>query len=427
MKVEIEDLSPIKKKLKFELPQEAYQKALEKAFKKIQKDVKLKGFRKGKVPRSILEKYYGDKANAESIQQLINDSYRQAVQEHQIQAVGMPEIDDLKMNENEPIQFNAEVEIQPKVEAKHYEKIKLEKQATQANDEEIDRELKNIQQAQAHWIPLDEGSVAAEGHQVTLSYEGKVDDQVFEGGKADNAIVQLGSGKYLPDFEKGIVGVKKGEEKSFEVVFPQDYPAEDLKGKKAVFSIKVHEIKKQDLPALDDEFAKDLGKYESLEELKKDIAEQIQKGKEQHERGRLFQEVIKHLIEKNPFEIPEVMISREMDYMWGNVQRQLSQQGMTPEKIGLNEQDYREKNKEQAVERIKGFLLFESIALQNDLKVEEEDINKKFEEISQQVRQPAEVIKKYYFENKLINQVISQVLEEKTLNLILSKAQLKEA
>lgn len=426
MKVDIQEISPIKQKLLFEIPEADYQEALNKAYEKLKKKVQIKGFRKGKVPRSVLEKYYGARTSMETVSELVDKYYRQAVMEHKIPAVGMPDIQDLKMEENQPVTFSAEVEVQPKIEAKHFDKIKLKKKKLSVSEEEIDQELKQIQKSQAQWVPVAEDKVAESGHQVTINFEGKLDDIPFEGGSGQNVSVLLGANQFLPDFETGLLGAKTGEKREFEVKFPENYGAAHLQSKTTVFSAEVLSIKQEELPNIDDEMAKDLGKYENLAELKKEISKRILENKERQERGELFKQVLDHLISKNKFELPTAMIQRELDYMWGTVLQQLKQQKLIPQQVGIDEKDYREKNREEAIRRIKGFLLFDNIATQNDLKVEESEIEAKLNEIAAGYQQPVETIKKFYQEQNLIRPLFNQILEEKTLDFIIERAKVKE-
>jgi trigger factor len=354
-KVEIEDISPIKKKLSFEVPESTYRAALDKAYDKLKKRVQVKGFRKGKVPRNILEKYYGARTSMETVSDLVDQEYRQAVAEHDIKAVGMPNISDLKIEDNSPVTFTAEVEVQPEVEAKHFEKIKLKKVKPEVSTEEFEKELMALQKAHAQWVPVKDGTAAEEGHTVHINFEGTLGGEAFEGGKGENVAVSLGQNRFLPDFEKGIVGAKKGESKEFDVKFPDDYGAEALKGQTAHFKVEVLEIKKEELPALDDEFAKDLGKFDAIDKVKDEIKNRMLEAKEKEQRGELFKQILDHLIGKNKFELPESMVERELEYMWRTVVQQLQQQRLTPEQVGINEKDYREKNREEAVRRLKGF------------------------------------------------------------------------
>lgn len=427
MKVQIEDISPIKKKIQFEVEPEAYQKALDKAYDKLKRKVSIKGFRKGKVPRSILEKYYRSQTEMETVSEVIDKSYKEAITEHQIQAVDMPKISDLKVEGGQPITFTAEVEIQPKIETKDYLKIKLERPKLEVTDEELDNELKALQKAHAQRVPAAEGTAIADGHQVTIHYSGTVDGVAFEGGSAKDQVVDVGAGRYLPDFEKGLLGMKKGEAKDVPVAFPEDYGHEPLRGKQASFKLEVQEVKEESLPPLDDEFAKDLGQFQTFEEVKASLKDHMLKAKEQQGRGQLFSQVLEHLIAKNPFEVPEGMINRELDYMQSALDQQLKQQGLTMDKLGVTPEDYREKNREEAIRRIKGFLLFDSIALQNQLEVTEQELQTKLAEVAERYKQPVEAVHRYYQEQNLIRPLFNQILEEKTLNFLLDKADVSEA
>ena len=426
MKVQIEEISPIKKKLNIEVPETEYKQALEKAYEKLKKKVQIKGFRKGKVPRDILEKYYGAKTSMETVSDLVDQSYRQAVTEQSIQAVGMPNISDLKIEENSPVTFTAEVEVQPKIEAKNFEKIKLKKKKAQVNPEELQKELLALQKSHAQWVPAEAEALSAEGHTVSINFEGSIDGVPFDGGKGENVQVSLGQNRFLPDFEKGLLGLAKGGMTEFEVKFPADYGSPNLQDKTAAFKVEILEIKKEDLPELDDEFAKDLGKFDTFNKVKEEIENRMLEAKDKEQRAELFNQVLDHLIKKNSFELPEAMVTRELDYMWRSVLQQLEQQKLTPEKVGLNEPEYREKNREEAVRRIKGFILFDSIANQTSLEVEEAEIEVKLEEIAKGYQQPVDVVKKFYQEQNLIRPLYNQILEEKTLDFIISKAKVSE-
>jgi len=427
VKVQIEEVSPIRKKMHFELPPEAYQRALDRAYDKLKKKVQIKGFRKGKVPRAILEKYYKAQTEMETVSDLIDKSYREAIQEHAIPAVEMPKISDLKVEADQPITFTAEIEVQPKVETKDYLKIKLKRPKLEVADEEMEAELKALQKAHAQKVPAPEGTPAREGHQATIHYAGTVDGQAFEGGFAQNVLVDVGAGRYLPDFEAGLIGMKKGETRDVPVKFPDDYGHEPLRGKQAQFKLELVELKEESLPALDDDFAKDIGQFETIAQVKEQLKEHMLKNKEAQSRGDLFNQVLEHLIAKNPFEVPEAMIGRELDYMLHTLENQLKQQGLTLDKLGITPQDYREKNREEAVRRIKGFLLFDSIALQNHLEVTEEEMQARMADLAQRYKQPVEAIYRYYQEHNMLRPLFNQILEEKTLDFLLSQADIAEA
>ncbi len=426
MKVQIEEISPIKKKLVIEVERKEFDQALDKAYNKLKKKVVIKGFRKGKVPRGILEKYYGAQTHMETMSEIVDRSYQEAIQQHQISAVDLPKIGDLKMEENQPITFTAEVEVQPKIEAKDYLEIKLEKQKTEVTDEELASELGALQKAHAQRVPVAEGAVAQVGHLAVIDYAGTIDGVPFDGSSAKQVQLELGAGRYLKDFEAGIKGMKKGESKDIDVHFPSDYGHEPLRDKTAKFKIDLHELKEESLPALDDEFAKDMGKYQTLDQVKNELREHMLKGKEAAERGELFKQILEFLLAKNPFEIPQAMIDRELDYMLHTIKDQLNHQGLTLEKMGIGEEDWRAKNREEGVRRIKGFLLFDSIAAQNHLEVAEQDLEEKLSVIAQKYKQPVEAVKRYYQEHNLIRPLFNQVLEEKTLDYLISKAKIVE-
>lgn len=426
MKVQIEEISPIKKKLVFEVPEEDLKKALNKAYQKLQGKVVVKGFRKGKVPRSLLEKSYGAQTQMETVSDLIDQSYKNAIQQHGIIAVDLPKISDLKIEENKPITFTAEVDVQPKVVAADFLGIKLEKNKVEVAEEELEAELKALQKAHAQRGPIDESQTAQAGHFGTIDFIGTIDGVPFEGGSGKGVAVELGAGRFLPEFEQGILGMRQGENREIEVNFPLDYGHEPLRGKLAKFQIHLIDIKQEILPNLDDEFAKDLGTFETLDQVKANLKEHMLKSKESQEKGQLFTQILEHLVAKNSFDVPPTMIDRELEYMLKGVHDQLASQGLSLEKVGMNEADYRSRNRPEALRRIQGFLLFDSIAEQNQLQVQEEELDQRLQGIAQRYKQPVEAIRRHYIEKNLIRPLYNQILEEKTLDFLISQAKISE-
>lgn len=425
MKVAVEDLSSVKKKLKIEVPFDRYQKERVKAYQGLNKKVSIPGFRKGKAPQKILEKYYGYQVERDVTSDLIEKAYQEAISENKIFAVSHPKIDDLNIEEGKDITFVAEVEVQPDVVVKDYKGIKLKKDELKVDAQEIDKELAQLALSMANQIPVDEGEEVNDGHVVTVDYEAFRDGQAMEGIKAKDAVLEVGKGQFLPDFEKGLLNMKKGDEKDIPVQFPEDYPKAELAGTTTTFKIKLVEHKKKDVPAIDDELAKDLGKFDSLADLKADIEKNILAQKENHQKSELFQEAIDYLIKKNKFEVPESMIERELEHMYQNTVRDIQMQGYKPEQVGLSVEKFKEENKEVSEKRIRSFLLIDAVAREEKIEVQAEDIEERLKKVAEQYGQPLENIRRYYQEQNLITPLINQILGDKVYDLLLSEAKLK--
>ncbi|MBL7685791.1 MAG: trigger factor [Deltaproteobacteria bacterium] len=427
MKVQVEEITPVKKKLLVEVSQEEYLKKVEDAYQKLQKKVSIKGFRKGKVPRPMLEKYYKDQTESEVFSNLIQDSYVWALNDQKLTPVAPPQINELKKEENQPISYQAEVEIRPVVTLKKYKELDLKKPSVEVLEEEMNKELEGLRNAQAQLSPLAEDIKAKNGQIAVIDFEGKVDGSPFEGGSAKGVMLELGLGRFLKDFEDGVVGMKKSEKKEVNVEFPADYPSKDLAGKKAIFEITLQDLKEKILPELNDDFAKDLGNFESLDQIKEKIKENIGHQKEHSAKGALFNQAVDALIQEHPFEIPDAMIEQELGAMLENTRRQLSQQGMTLEKAGVNPDEFKVQNKDLAIRRIRGLLIFEAIALAEKIEVTPQEMSSRVVGIAQSVGQKPEVVDQYYRENKMYPMLVSQILEEKVLDYLISQAKVSNA
>ncbi len=420
MNVQVEELSSIKKKLSIEVSYEDYLKEIEKAYQKIGQQVSIKGFRKGKVPRGILEKYYKEQTESDALGHVIEHGYIHALQQEKLEPVGPPSVKDVKKEAGKPITFVAEIETFPHVETKDYKKIPLTPFSTEVKDSEIQDELVRLQSNQAQMIPIEDEKTAAQaGHVAMVDFEGFLNGQAFEGGSGKGVSIELGSGHFLKDFETGILGMKKGETKKIEVAFPADYPNAKLAGQTTEFQMHLNDLKAKSLPALDDEFAKDLGQFETLAQVKEKISENLKFKKEQDQKRNEADQILDYLISKHTsIEIPESMIEQEVKALFDNAVNQLRGQGITPEQAGITFDQYRGQNRENAIRRIKAFLLFDSISKQEKIEVNAEDIKDRIAKISQNVGQSVEVVEGYYRQNQMMDSLSSQIREEKILDFI---------
>lgn len=425
MNVKVEDVSSIKKKLIFEVAPEQVDKEVRRAYKKIGKTAKVKGFRAGKVPESVLEKYYGAQMEQEVLTRLINDTYFKALQDNDIPAIGEPNIvDSSGVVKGEAFTYEAEVEIKPEVTAKDYTKLALEKEKLVVDPKVVDDRLEEMRTSRAQ-LEVTSRKKARKGDSVVIDFEGFVGDEAFAGGKGEDYLLELGSGSFIPGFEDQVIGMKREEAKDVEVSFPEDYGQADLAGKPAVFKVVLKEIKEKVVPELDDEFAKGFG-VDTLDELK----EQLQTSYETQEKSRvendLREKLVGALIERNQVEVPEAMIANQLSYMFDNISNRMKSQGMSVEMLGITPENFRENYRDTAIEQVSGNLILEAIGRQENIVAEEGEIDAKLEEISKMANAPLETVKKYYSGPEARSGLLAQITEEKVISFLLENAKIKE-
>ena len=425
MNVRVEDVSSIKKKLVFEVAAERVDKEIGKAFRKIGKTAKVKGFRAGKVPESVLEKYYGPQMEQEVLKGLINDTYFKALSEHKVAAVGEPHIvDSSGVTKGQPFTYEAEVEIKPEVIAKDYTKVALEKEKFTAEPKMVDSRLEEMRTSRAQ-VEVSSRKQARAGDSVIIDFEGFIGDEAFAGGKGEDYVLELGSGSFIPGFEDQVVGMQRDQAKDVTVSFPKDYGQQELAGKPAVFKVVLKEIKEKIVPELNDEFAKGFG-VETLAELR----EQLQKNYETQETNRiendLREKLVSVLIERNPIDVPEAMISSQLDYMYQSITNRMRSQGMTPEMLGVTPENFRENYRATAIDQVKGTLLLEAIGRQESLVADESEIDARLAEIAEMAKAPLDMVKKYYAGAEARSGLLAQIGEEKVVRFLLDNAKIKE-
>lgn len=359
---------------------ERFDEALDQAFKKVVKDVTLPGFRKGKVPRHIFEKRFGVEAlYQDAVDIILPDAYAEAVEQTEIFPVDQPKIDIEEIEKGKDLVFVCEVTVKPEVKLGEYKGIEYEEETIEVTEEEVDEELKRLQERHAELVLKEEGKVE-EGNTVVIDFEGFIDDKPFEGGKGENYSLEIGSGHFIPGFEEQLIGKEAGEEVEVNVTFPEDYHAKDLAGKDAVFKVKIHEIKEKQVPELDDEFAKDVDdEVETLAELREKKEKEIRERKQREYENKIRETIIEKVTENAEIDIPEAMINTELDNMLREFEQTVQMQGMTMdmyyEMSGQDEEKLREHMKEDAEKRVKTNLTLEAIFEAENLEVSEEAID----------------------------------------------------
>jgi trigger factor len=396
--------------LTFEISEEIIKQEMDKVFNKVKKNVSVPGFRKGKVPRHVFNNIYGEESLFEdALNGALPDAYSQAIEEAGLDPVSQPKIDIKSMEKGQPWVIAAEVTVKPEVKLGEYKNLKVEKQDRVVTDEDVENNLKEKQERQAELVLKEEG--AELGDTAVIDYEGFVDGVAFEGGKDQNHSLELGSNQFIPGFEEQLVGVKAGEEKDIVVTFPEDYQAEDLKGKEATFKVIVHEIKTKQIPALDDEFAKDVDEeVASLDELKAKIRKELEES-----RTAAADEAVQDLALRQAVanaeivELPHVMVHdevhRQMDLFLNDMQRQ----GISPELYyqitGTTEKDLHVQMESDADERTKTSLVLEQIIKDENIVVSEEEVAAEIEELAKQYNMDADRVRGLVSPDMLTNDI----------------------
>ncbi|AOS68847.1 trigger factor [Bacillus subtilis] len=384
--------------LTVEVDAETFKTALDDAFKKVVKQVSIPGFRKGKIPRGLFEQRFGVEAlYQDALDILLPVEYPKAVEEAGIEPVDRPEIDVEKIEKGESLIFTAKVTVKPEVKLGEYKGLGIEKDDTTVTDEDVQNELKALQERQAELVVKEEGAVE-EGNTVVLDFEGFVDGEAFEGGKAENYSLEVGSGSFIPGFEDQLVGLEAGAEKDVEVTFPEEYHAEELAGKPAVFKVKIHEIKAKELPDLDDEFAKDIDEeVETLAELTEKTKKRLEEAKENEADAKLREELVLKASENAEIDVPQAMVDTELDRMLKEFEQRLQMQGMNLELYtqfsGQDEAALKEQMKEDAEKRVKSNLTLEAIAKAENLEVSDEEVEAELTKMAEAYNMPVENIK----------------------------------
>jgi trigger factor len=384
--------------LTVEVSAEKVNEGLDEAFKKVVKQVNVPGFRKGKMPRPMFEKRFGiESLYEETINILLPDAYEGAIEETGIEPVDRPNIDVEQIEKGKSFIFKATVTVKPEVKLGEYKGLEVEEFDTTVTDEDVNKELEALQSRHAELV-VKEDSPAENGDTVVIDFEGFVNDVAFEGGKAENYSLELGSNSFIPGFEEQLVGTKAGETKEVTVTFPEEYHAADLAGQPAVFKVTVHEIKGKELPALDDEFAKDADdEVESLDQLKEKIKTRLEDSKKHEAEHHLRDTVVEKAAANAEVEIPEAMINTEINRMMQEFEQRLQMQGMNLELYfqfsGQDEAALREQMNEEAEKRVKFNLTLEAIAKAENLEASEEDVDAELEKMAQMYNMTVENIK----------------------------------
>ena len=399
MSLQVENLEHNMAKLTVEVSAQDFEKAVQNAYLKQRKEISVPGFRKGKVPRQMIEKMYGAEIfYDEAANAVIPEAYEKAYDESEIEIVSQPKIDVVQIEKGKPFIFTAEVAVKPEVTLGEYKGLEVEKVSKKVTSKEIEERLASEQEKNARTVTVTDRAVA-DKDEVILDYDGFVDEVPFEGGKGENQSLVIGSGNFIPGFEEQLIGVKPEEPVEVKVTFPEEYHAPELAGKEAVFKCLVHEIKVKELPELDDEFASEISEFDTLEEFKKDIKEKIKEEKKAEGKRKQEEQVVKQAAENAQMDIPEAMIDTEVRQMTNDFANRITQQGLSVEQYfqftGMTEEKMIEEMKPQALERIRTRLVLEAIAVTEKIEVADEKLDEELVKMAEAYGMEVEKIKEF--------------------------------
>ena len=415
--------------VKFEITVEAekFEEATKKVYFKSAKYFNIPGFRKGKAPMQIVEKYYGKEIFYEdAFNEVAQEALEEAVEENKVEVVSRPEVDIKQMEKGKDLIFTVVMQTKPEAELGKYKGIEIKKIEYNVTDEDVEHELSHMQEHNSRLISIDDRA-AEKGDIVNIDFEGFADGKAFDGGKAENYDLEIGSNTFIPGFEDQLVGMKIDEEKDVNVTFPKEYFSKDLAGKDATFKVKLHEVKKKELPALDDEFAKDVSEFDTLDELKKNIKEKKQEQNEERAKYETQDEVIKALCENVKVEIPSGMIETETENMIKDLENRLSYQGLKLEQylnmMGKTKEEMRKEYEPQAVEGIKSRLAIEAVIKAEKIEATDKEIDKKIKEMAINYGKEND---EEFLKNENVRNYIKQGIEsEKAIDFLVKNAKIK--
>lgn len=428
MKSNVEKIEKNRVELQVEVDAGELEKGIQRAYKKLVKKVVIPGFRKGKAPRKILENYIGKEALlSEAADIIIPNAYYDAVKETGIEPIDQPEVDIVQLEDGKPFIFKALVDVKPEVKLPEYKGLEVQKKEYTVSDEDVENYLKALQLRHARLVEK-EGTVE-KGDLALIDFEGTIDGEAFPGNKAEGYTLEVGSGTFIPGFEEQIIGMAVNEEKDIKVTFPEDYYVEELAGKEAVFKVKVNGLKTKELSPIDDEFAKDVSEFETLEELKNDIRQRMEKNAQQRSDNELRNELVNRVVEGAEVDIPEVMIQRRIGTFVNDFANRIQRQGLDFNKYlkqtGQSLEEFGNRFREQAVQSVKTDLVLEAIAKKENIQISEEELDQEIEKMAKAYNQELKTFKAFLASQGSIEPLRESMMLDKTVEFLVEQAKIE--
>jgi len=428
MQVTVEDVSSVKKILHIEVPEDKVARELDNAYKNLKKTAKIKGFRPGKAPRSVLERLYKKDVHNNVSSKLLQDSFVEAIKETDLNIVGNPKIEPPGLDEKGPYKYDATVEIKPEIEEIDFKGLTLKKSLYRVTDQEMDAQIKMLQKNLARQNPITEDRAVRENDFVLIDYEGFKDGKPFaETQKTENFTMKIGAGHILKTFDEQLIGMKPGDNREIKVDFPEDYFNNKLANLEINFQVQLNEIREEVLPEIDDEFAKRLGQYETLDDLKNAITDNLNQGYAKRVEQELNEQIYEALIAKSEFEVPDSMVDYELEGIIEEAERSFAYHNKSMEDLGLSKEILSEKYRDTAEKKVRRHLILGKIIEQEDMTLTDQELEDGFKEMAQTFNQPLEDIKNYYKQNEdKIEFFKHTLLEKQAIKLIIESSTIEE-
>lgn len=422
MKVNVEEVSPVERKLSIEVEKERVEEELNRAYDSLGRHVKIAGFRPGKVPRRLLQQRFKDEVEGDVIRKVVERAYLDAIREHNVEAVSSPQVTpEGALKPNEPFRFQARVEVKPKVEPKDYSGVPLQRRELKVDDQKVTERLEQLRQNMSRVEPV-ERDLAQAGDFAVIDFEATVDGAEFPGSKAENVQVEIAPGELVESKIAALEGVKVGDTKELDYAFPPDYQVEQVKGKTAHFKVHLKGLKVRIVPELNDDLAKEVQGGQTLDELKTRIRTDLEKAEKNKAEADDREALFKALIERNPFEVPKAMVERAIDMMLDGALRMMARSGVDPRALNLDFTRLREEMREKATLEVKGTLLLEAIAEREKIQATDEDLEKKMEELAGDAQQALSQVRKHFRDPDQRRNLQLRLREEKTIEFLKASA-----
>ncbi len=431
MSVTVNEINSVKKELLVNLEAEQIEKSLNKAFKRAQKKAKIKGFRPGKAPMNVVKRLYREQVRMDVMEELVQQGYSEALQENDISPIAAPEIKDVDFPEDDTsLSFCATVEILPEITIAAYDDIELEKRPTDVEDSEVDAELEKLQQSMAQFKTIDERPTQ-DGDTVEIDFTGRLNGEEFEGGSAENFSLELGSGRFIPDLERQLVGLELDKSYDLDTTFPEDYHKEELAGKETVFTVTVKSIKEKILSELNDDLAIQVsgGEMETVAALREKMTEYLDSAKEDKIRNQYTSELLAALRERCEFELPECMLKEEQERALSAAQSRFTTQGIPPEKAQELIDSHKEQIESEAADTVKNTLILEKMAELEKIESTPDEVGERFQKFIQSSGSNAQDVFEQFKgrEGELTGMLQREVILDKTISYLLDKVSYKDA
>jgi len=424
--IQVEDLSEVKKKVTVEVPQDKVLELIDSQYRDLKKTVQIKGFRKGKVPLEILRSYFKQQVEADAAKKIIEETLEPGLEEKKIVPVSVVKIEPDAVEAGKPFRYTAEIEVPPSIKAKDYKGLELKKYRREVSEQQIEERLQTLRERNARLSPITESRGVKEGDHLVVDVKAEAEEEVIQALTVTDYHLELGRNFYLPDFDSKLEGMKPEETKKLSIDLPADFPRKNLQGKTATFEVTVKEAKERILPDMDDDFAKDLGEYDSLEQVRVDIGEDLRNLAASQSKKEIEDQIIDFLIEKNDFEVPDSMVENQVDRFLNQSLQGLVARGIDPKRLPAPSEAQRAQIRPSAIRTVKAALVLKAIAEQEKIEVSDEELQAGIEERAVQIGLSADYLKDQLESNNMLEELRATLLQDKVYKLIEEAAEVTE-